>query len=67
MKDTTTQWLGCLLVATAIGVATATAADKADAVSRPPLSRPDDQAPDQTKKVKVRLGWAMADLLEVKP
>jgi len=53
MKCATVKALSWLLAATAIGVMTATAEDKAGAASRPPLTRPDDKPPDQTKKVKV--------------
>ncbi len=53
MQGTTTKWLGGLLAASAIGLATATAADKPSSASQAPLSRPDGKPADPTRKVKV--------------
>jgi len=53
LKHTPTKWLGGLVAAGAIGLATATAADKPDLISRPPLNRPEDKAPDRSGRVKV--------------
>jgi hypothetical protein len=53
MNQITTKRLCWLLAATALGITTATAADKPSSDSRPPLSRPDGKPADQTRKVKV--------------
>jgi alpha-galactosidase len=53
MKQTRNKTLCCLLVATAIGCATASAADQTSPNTRPPLSRPDAKVPATKKPVKV--------------
>jgi alpha-galactosidase len=53
LKHSTNKWLGGLAAASAIGIATATAASKPGVIPQPSLSRPEDKAPGQSGKIKV--------------